>query len=235
MTSPNTLRIALCPLRALSFLQPTSIRDRFGSCSLVPVPLWDRSITTYRPSFDGRQLAHFYPLPFLFPCEIQVCFKFHYFFGSNKTSAPIYAKETQGAWTMHMQIIEEAILRERELFQESLAECHYLTSGKTIQHRSGFLGLASVAILLIKKQKKNLIHFIWSAHIWRSCYLLEVPWFSECRSSSCVQGGISSETVRQSPGTWPKAGSLATKMAGMLPTGFALPPEGFYKGLPRWR
>lgn len=165
MTSPNTLWIALCPLRALSFLQPTSIRDHSGSCSLVPVPLWDRSITTYRPSFDGRHLAHFYPLPFLFPCEVQVCFKFHYFFGSNKTSALICAKETQGAWTMHMQIIEEAILRERELFQESLAECHYLISGKTIQHththtktiqhRFGFLGLASEAILLIKKNKKR--------------------------------------------------------------------------------
>lgn len=35
-----------------------------------------------------------------------------------------------------LQIIEDGILRERELFRESLAECHYLTSGKTIQHRS---------------------------------------------------------------------------------------------------
>lgn len=166
MTSPNTLRIVLCPLRALSFLQPTSIRDHFGSCSLVPVPLWDRSITTYRPSFDGRHLAHFYPLPFLFPCEVQVCFKFHYFFGSNKTSAPICAKETQGAWTMHMQIIEEAILRERELFQESLAECHYLISGKTIQHththtKQYNTGLVSLdwpqrQYCLLKKNKKRI-------------------------------------------------------------------------------
>ena len=134
----------------------TSIRDHFGSCSLG-----DRSITTYRPSFDGRYLPHFYPLPFLFPCEVQVCFKFHYFVGSNKTSASRCAKETQGTWTMHLQILEEGILRERELFQESLAECHPLTSGKTIQHRSGLPGLASEAILFMKNKKEpDLVYLI---------------------------------------------------------------------------
>ena len=88
-----------------------------------------------------------------------------------------------------LQITEEGILRERELFWESLAECHYLTSGKTIQHRSGFLGLASEAILLMKNKRKNQIQFIRSADIWRSCYLLGVPWFSECRSSSVSEVG----------------------------------------------
>ena len=55
---------------------------------------------------------------------------------------------------MHLQILEEGILGERELFQESLAECHHLTSGKTIQHRSGLLGLASEAILFMKNKKE---------------------------------------------------------------------------------
>ena len=64
-----------------------------------------------------------------------------------------------------LQITEEGILRERELFWESLAECHYLTSGKTIQHRSGFRGLASEAILLMKNKRKNQIQFIRSADI----------------------------------------------------------------------
>lgn len=151
--------------------QPAKVKCHFGTCSLG-----HRSISVCSADPRWLTLGIFFSLPFLFPCELQVCFKSHYFPCSSIPSGPMGENEIKETGAMYMQIIETGIHRERLLFQENLIECHYQASCKTTQSRSGFPGLASKTLLFTKNKKEptllslsDLPIFEIPATYWESC------------------------------------------------------------------